>query len=116
MDSPLPPMRRWGKRLPARLSVRSLMALVLIIGAALGWVVGSARVQREAVAAIHRAGGMVRYDWEAGQDHQSGGRGSSVKNLDPPWSRWLVGRLGVDYFGNVAEVDLFGHGSDAEMA
>jgi hypothetical protein len=109
---------RWRRLIP-RMSVRSLMTLVLILGAGLGWLVGSARIQREAVAAIRRAGGTVRYDWEAangGTVTAMGGMVIPVKNTKPPWPRWMVDRLGIDYFGNVAEVDLFGRGSDAEVA
>jgi hypothetical protein len=46
---------RWRKFL--RFSVRGLIVLVLVIGAALGWFVRGARTQRDAVAAIERAGG-----------------------------------------------------------
>ena len=38
------------------------MALVLLLGGGLGWVVHCARVQRDAVSAIRRAGGNVFYD------------------------------------------------------
>jgi len=113
-----PSRPRWRKLIP-RMSVRSLMTLVLIIGAGMGWLVGSARVQREAVAAIRRAGGTVRYDWEApngGAAAAMGGMVIPVKRTKPPWPGWIVDRLGIDYFGNVAEVDLFGCGSDAEVA
>ena len=47
-----------------RFSVRGLVVLVLVIGGWLGWIVRSARIQREAVAAIEKAGGRVKYDWE----------------------------------------------------
>ena len=54
--------RRW-----LRLSVRGLMILVLILGGGLGWIVHRAKTQRVAVAAIEKAGGWVRYDWESGK-------------------------------------------------
>jgi hypothetical protein len=38
------------------------MVLVLVIGASMGWLIRRARVQRAAVAAIQKAGGMVGYD------------------------------------------------------
>ena len=38
----------WRRRL--RISVRGLMALVLIVGGGLGWVIHRAHVQRDAVA------------------------------------------------------------------
>ena len=104
---------RW-RRLVPRLSVRGLIVLVLILGAWLGWIARRARVQRQAVAAIHRAGGSVRYDWEVRQ-HQGpfGGMTIPVRNTKPPWPEWLVDRLGVDYFGSVVEVEVFEGGSDA---
>jgi hypothetical protein len=59
-DQPLPSTQRpW-----LRLSVRGLIVLVLVTGGWLGWIVHRARVQREAVVAIERAGGMVWYDWQ----------------------------------------------------
>lgn len=53
---------RWPRR--RALSVRGLMILILMIGCGLGWVMHRARVQREAVEAIIRAGGEIIYDWE----------------------------------------------------
>jgi hypothetical protein len=47
-----------------RLSVRALMILIMIVGGGLGRIVHRARVQRDIVAAIDRAGGSVDYDWE----------------------------------------------------
>ena len=95
--------RRW-----LRLSVRGLMILVLILGGGIGWIVHRARVQRDAVAAIEKAGGWVRYDWESGKF-------VFLPRRPPGWPRWLVDRLGIDYFGNVVSVELYGRGSDAEL-
>ena len=47
-----------------RFSVRGLIVLVLLIGCWMGWLVRSARIQRDAVAAIKDAGGTVSYEWE----------------------------------------------------
>ena len=77
-----------------RLSVRGLMVLVLMLGAVLGWIVRSARIQREAVAAIDRAGGRVVYEWEPGEAAAPG----AIK--------WLVARIGLDYFSTVQAVTL----------
>ena len=95
-------------RLPrVRWTVRNLMIFVLILGGGIGWVVHRARDQRDAVAAIQAAGGEVIYDWERNEGwYNSGGT--------PIWPRWLVDRLGVDYFGNVVGVEMF-VGSDAEL-
>jgi internalin A len=108
-------LKSWRQRL--RLSVRGLIVLVLIVGAGLGWLVRSGRVQRDAVAAIQRAGGNIRYDWEedgAAAAIPVGGR-PFVPNVKPRWPKWLVDSLGVDYFGYVVEVDLFDHGRDADL-
>ena len=48
-----PSPEAWRRRL--RISVRGLMALVLIVGGGLGWVIHRAHVQRDAVAAIQSA-------------------------------------------------------------
>ena len=50
--SAVPVARPWRRFL--RLSVRGLIVLVLVIGAGLGWLVRSAHIQRDAVAAITR--------------------------------------------------------------
>ncbi len=88
-----PVSRPWRRFL--RLSVRGLIVLVLVIGAWLGWLVRSARIQREAVVAIEDAGGAVSYDWDRMSGNVSVGR---------PWApEWLVDLIGVDYFGHVTE-------------
>jgi internalin A len=95
LDGPV--ARPWRRFL--HFSVRRLIVLVLVIGAGLGWLVRSARIQREAVAAITRAGGVkYKYGWTYG-DYQPG-----VKPLRPGW---LADRIGVDFFANVTDVRLF---------
>ncbi len=42
-----------------RFSVRGLIVVVLGIGAGLGWIVREAHIQRDVVAAIKNAGGLV---------------------------------------------------------
>ncbi len=80
-----------------RFSVRGLLVVVLVIGAGLGWLVRSARIQREAVEAIKNAGGSVCYNWEYSDGNViSGGN---------PWAPpWWVNLVGVDYFGHVSLV------------
>ena len=60
--SAVPVGRPWRRFL--RVSVRGLIVLVLVTCAWLGWIVRSARIQREAVAAITETGGEVNYNWE----------------------------------------------------
>ena len=54
--------RPWRRFL--RFSVRGLIGLVFVIAAGLGWLVRSARIQRDAVVAIDWAGGSVTYNWK----------------------------------------------------
>jgi hypothetical protein len=75
-----------------------MIVLVLLIGGILGWIVHEAHVQRDAVAAIRKANGNVEYDFNP--------------NGSPLWLKWLVDRIGIDYFGHVVGVDLVGIGPD----
>jgi hypothetical protein len=106
---PRPPSHPWRSRL--RFSVRGLLLLILVIGCALGWiarVVRTGRVQGRAVAAIYQAGGWVLYDWEL-ED------GQSTSTWNPRWPKWLMDRLGFEYFGNVVFVNLHDRGTDAVL-
>jgi hypothetical protein len=107
MNEPCP-RRRWWHSLRVRLKLRMLMACVLALACMLGFVVRRAHIQRDAVAAIERAGGRVRYDWQF-QD------GRIVSKGRIWWPKWLVDQLGLDYFSNVTMVDFPDRGSDAEM-
>jgi len=94
-----------------RFSVRTLIVLVIVVGAGLGWIVRfvrSTRAQREAVAAIERAGGRVWYDWEQKD-------GNPTPFARPRVPRWLGDRVGWYYFGDVVVVELVLVGSDAEL-
>jgi internalin A len=91
-----------------RLSLRGLIVLVLVIGGGLGWIVNRAKVQRDAVAAIKRAGGEVFYEWD-----MKGGM--EIPNGKPWWPKWIVDLIGVDYFGNVVRVGYGEKISDVEM-
>ena len=93
-DEGKPASRPWLRFL--RFSVRSLIVLVLVVGLWLGWLVRGARIQRDAVAAITKAGDAP----------VQGGK---------PWAAgWFVEMLGVDYFGNVAAV-IIPSASDGEL-
>jgi hypothetical protein len=90
------------------MSLRGLIVLVLVAGGALGWIVHRAKVQRDVVAAIQRAGGSVKYDWELknGRPNPSG---------RPKAPKWLVDQLGPDYFANVVQAQLARAASDEQM-
>ena len=88
----------------------AFLALVLVIGGWLGLIVRTGRIQRDAAAAIRRAGGQVWFEWE----YQDGRY--YMGELHCPWPKWLVDHVGVDYLGNVIRADLTGRGSDADLA
>jgi internalin A len=75
------------------------MVLVLILGGGLGWIVDRARVQREAVAAIRMDFEGTGYNWEWKE-------GSVIRGGKPWAPRWLVDRMGVDYFGHIAQIQI----------
>ncbi len=52
-----------------RFNIASLVLVVLMLGLWLGWFTRSARIQREAVAAITKARGQVLYDWQWRNGH-----------------------------------------------
>jgi internalin A len=82
-----PLTRPWQRFL--RLSIRGLIVLVLVLGGGLGRMVRSAQIQREAVAAIQSAGGLVSYDWEWSN------RKSTPSGK--PWApSWFTSLIGVD--------------------
>ena len=84
------------------------MVLVLITGGGLGWVIYRARVQREAVAAITRAGGEFAYSWQ-----RSNGL-PVLPRQKPPWPEWVRNRIGPDFLGTATFVRLMGARCDDE--
>lgn len=78
--------RRWA------VSLRGLMALVLVVGGLVGWYVRQARVRREALAVIQAAGGNVSF-----VDQRADSSG---------WSARLYRGTGDDFFREVDRVDL----------
>ena len=73
--------------------------MVLLIGGMLGWTVHQAQIQREAVAAITRAGGSGIAIGRCGR--------MAYPYTTKPWApNWLVKLVGIDYFGHLARIDL----------
>ena len=89
--------RPWRRFL--RVSVRGAIVVVLLCGIWLGWLVRTARVQRDAVRAITAAGGLVRYNWGWKKANPT----MVIKRADPGW---LADLIGVDYVGHVTVVWL----------
>ena len=87
--------------------MRGLIVVVLVCGVWLGWLVRSARIQRDAVAAITRAGGAVKYDygWTKGE-YIFGG-----KHVRPGR---LAAFIGIDYFGRVTDAWLYSSSTEAD--
>ncbi len=98
------PRRRWR---PVRWSVRVTVVAVLLIGGGLGWWLRSVRIQREAVEAVDRAGGYIRYDWAVKDGEEV------FDNTGPPWPEWMVSRMGTDCFSSVTMVQA-NSGADAK--
>ncbi len=92
MDGSPEAKQRWWRRTPVRMSLRMLMLLVLILGGGLGWLVNSARVQREAIRAIEQAGGKTFYGWQlrriATPDFED--LSSNNPGAKPRWPQWFV--------------------------
>ena len=77
-----------------RFSLRTMLVAGTVLCVLLAWKVRKVERQKEAVAAIERTGGSVRYDWEVRDHPQAPG-----KNL-------LRDLLGDDFFDDVVEVDF----------
>ena len=98
------PWRRY-----VRFSVRGMIVVILVIGIWMGWIVRSARIQREAVSAIKRNGGSVLYSSGWTGDPTLGIDGLRVPN-------WLVHAIGADYFDHACSVGFAKELSDKEFA
>lgn len=68
-----------------------------------------ARIQRDAVLAIQNVVGGVLYDWQFQDGKVRLGPGKKgILKVVPFWPKWLVDRIGVDYFGYVHHVAVNG--------
>jgi internalin A len=101
-----PSPETWRRRL--RISVGGLMALVLIAGGGLGWVIHRAHVQRDAVSAIKGVGGHVGYSWQ-----RSKGTWISPPPK-PPGPDWVRRTLGPDFLDTATYVFFQGEQCDDE--
>lgn len=96
------PRRRWS-----RFSFRTLLVVLALLSAALGWLalkVRQAERQRKAVTAIRKAGGYVLYDYECWN-------GIPILDGKPPPPAWLREVLGEDFFSDVVQA-RFGYVSN----
>jgi Leucine-rich repeat (LRR) protein len=81
------------------------MALVLILGGGLGWILYRARVQREAVAAIRRVGGETAYNWQWSS-------GAPISPRQSPWPEWVRRTFEPDLLNTITYVRLQGSQCD----
>jgi hypothetical protein len=79
-----------------RFTLRAMLALVTILCIALGWWMHRAREQRNLVKRIESNGGNVYYDFQYDAP--------SEELAESPVPKWLLDRLGADFFHSVKEV------------
>ena len=92
------------------ISLRSMMFLVLVFGAWLGWYVRKVQIQQKAVAAVKNAGGSDFYDLE----WRNAGPNPYRQSWFPDWlggvetwiPQWIMSGATIDYVANVVEVNL----------
>lgn len=95
---------RWHWKNIFRFRLRTLLLAFSILSVWLGFHVHSTERQRDAVAAIQKYGGWVRYDFQypSGEFHWS----DFNSKARSPVPRWLLDRLGFDFFHDVVQVSL----------
>ncbi|WP_237722547.1 leucine-rich repeat domain-containing protein [Singulisphaera acidiphila] len=93
------------------------MTLILLLGGCLGWLANRANVQRDATAAIRQSGGTVVYDWQLTPVNYVYGHGFQPRVAGKSiWPKWLIDRLGPDYFGSVKQASLGSQATNATMS
>jgi len=99
------------KRRRFRFSLRTMLAVVVLLSLPLGWFalkMREAERQRRAVEAIRKAGGLVVYDYEME-------RLESRLQPDPPGPEWLRKLVGEDLFWSVVFVHPSSTFADDDM-
>jgi hypothetical protein len=90
------------RRFALRFSLRTFLIAVTLFCMLLAWRLHRAKQQREAIKAIGDAGGWVHYDYQIGD--------SRAVDIDPqarPWEpQWLLDLVGIDFFHDVAEINM----------
>lgn len=97
-------MKLQGWRNVFRFRLRTLLLAFTAFSVWLGFHVQSARKQRQSTASIVQYGGWIRYDFQFPNGEYS------HKGFDPKARsrvpKWLLERLGVDFFHDVVQVSL----------
>lgn len=81
-----------------RVSIRSALVAVALLGVWLGLMNSRAHRQRVAVDSIRKAGGQAYYTFEFD--------GERFTNAPPPGPSWLTNLLGIDWFATIGMVSL----------
>lgn len=87
-----------------RITLRTLMLLVTILGVWLGWYMNRVHQQRKAVAAIVDLGGKVTYSSILPEDNYGGWGPPLGASYETPVPLWLIKLMGRDYFTRVVGV------------
>ena len=92
-----PPKRRWF-----RFSLKTFVVVLTLFCVWLGLLVYRVNKQREAIQWVREHGGYVYYDYQFEL------LGGVIDDAEPPGPDWLRELIGVDYFADVAYVNLSG--------
>jgi hypothetical protein len=99
-DQPDPSKPKLGR---FQYRLRTLLLCVLVCAVACDWFVSRiqrAKRQREAVEAIEKSGGRVKYDYQFDRS------GNKPQNAKPPGPAWLRKLLGDDFFAYVVHAEV----------
>ncbi|MEX0610934.1 MAG: hypothetical protein WD738_11480 [Pirellulales bacterium] len=104
METGTPHMKLNSWRNVFRFKLRTLLLAVTIVSVWLGVHVHSTEKQRQSVTAIQRYGGWLRYDFQFPTGEYFYNRFDPNARSRVP--RWLLNRLGIDFFHDVVQVNL----------
>ena len=100
-----------------RFGLRSLLLGVTVVCLWMAFLGNSARRQNLVVAALEKAGGTIRYDFQVVATPGKAPGWSLDLNAEPPEPGWLLKLIGFGYFHNVAAVGFSGGGlTESELA
>ena len=86
-----------------QMNLRTFLITAIVVSVAFGWYTVRAQKQEKLVQWIAENGGRVRYDFQYNPEiNESTPKGTEAG------PKWLVDRLGVDYFATVTQVVLRG--------
>lgn len=89
-----------------RILAATALAILAVLGVSLAWMLHAARVQREVVEYVKKAGGDVHYDRQIRSEQFEQG----------PARRWAEKVFGMDFVATVLEVGLTRKATDADLA